>query len=191
MRLQGGVGDFAANEALGEDHVGGLQALLHVAEVVVVLLFDVVRLVLVDPVPRRLHGLFGVEPGRERLVVDLDPFQRLPGHLLGFGRHPGHVVAQVAHLVEGERRLVVPDGQDAVLVGEVAPGDHGVDTRQGLRPGGIDLPDARVGMRAMEDFPHQHPGQHQVVRVQGSPGHLVRPVHHGQAPADDGQIRHG
>src|SRR3989304_2846130 len=73
-------------------------------------------------VRRRLHGLFAVEPGGEDLVLDLNQLERLPGDLFGFRGHAGDVVADVADLVHGEGSLVVPDGEDGVLVRELAPG---------------------------------------------------------------------
>ncbi len=71
----------------------------------------------------RLHRLFGIEVGGQHFVLDIDQFERLLGDRFGDSNHAGDVVADVAHLVERQRVLVVADGKNAVRIGRVLADD--------------------------------------------------------------------
>ncbi len=69
---------------------------------------------------------------RQRLVFDLDEVERALGGLRVDGSDCGDRIADVPHLVEAERRLVLDDDAEGVAAGDVAMGDDGRDARQRL-----------------------------------------------------------
>ncbi len=87
------------------------KPLLRIAENVVIIFLEVVRLVVVDEVGLRLHRLFGIEVGGQDFVLDVDQFQRLIRSILVNGSDAGHVIADVADLVEGQRVSSWPTGR--------------------------------------------------------------------------------
>ncbi len=121
------MGHLAADVTLAANHVRFRQCFIRITELMVVLLFDVMGFVIVNPVRLRLHRFQRIEVGRQQLVVNFNQLQRLPGHLFTDRRHPGYVVADVAHLVDNEDGLIVPDGQYAIPAGVVRSGNHGFD----------------------------------------------------------------
>ena len=78
-----------------------------------------------------------VEDGRQFLVLDVDQPQRALGRVPVYGSHRRHFVADEAHLIGRQSRLVLEFGhQSPVAVanrGHVLAGDHALDT--GERPG--------------------------------------------------------
>ena len=109
------------------------------------------------------------------LVVDLDE----PGGLLGDvwirGEHQGHRLPDVAHLLDGEHRLVVE--RRAVMRidhdgGHVLGGQHAMHSRQGQGRLRIDPSDTTVREGAAHDFPVQHARQPEGVDVLGPPRQL-------------------
>ena len=150
---------------LGEGAVGGLL----VARFPVVDEVGVLPLLVVAD-----HGGVALErplrrrDGRQRLVLDVDQLQRVLGDVGGLGHDRRHLLALEAHLVGGEHRLgVAREGGhpgEVVLRHQVA-GDDGDDTRQGLRPGGVDRDDAGVCKGAAQELHVQHPRERDVVDV--------------------------
>ena len=151
VRLHGRVGDFVGDEASFGYLVGFGEAFVGIAEDVVVVLFEVVRLVVVDEVGLGLHRFFGIEVGGQEFVFDIDQFERFFGGGLVDGGDAGDVVADVADFVEGERVLVVADGKNAVGIGRVFAGDDGDDAFEFLGAAGVNALDAGVRVRRMQD----------------------------------------
>ena len=152
MRLHGGVRDFVGDEAGFGDVVGVGETFVGIAEEVVIILFEVVRLVVVDEVALGLHRLFGIEIGGQDFVFDVDEFESFFRGRFIDGGDAGHVVADVADFVEGEGVFVVADGENAVGIGRVFAGDDGDDAVELLGAGGVNALDAGVRMRGMQDF---------------------------------------
>ena len=73
----------------------------------VIILFEIVRLVLVDEVSLGLHRLFGIEIGRQNFIVNVDEFERLFGDGLGRRHNARHIVTYVADSIESEWVFVV------------------------------------------------------------------------------------
>ena len=109
MRLHGRVRDFIGDEARLGNVVGFGKTLIRIAEDVVIILFQIPRLVVVNEIGLRLHRFFGIEVRRQHFVLNIDQFQRLLGDRLGDRDHASDVVPDVSHLVERERMLVVAD----------------------------------------------------------------------------------
>ena len=124
---------------------------------------------------RRGHRLDLSEHRGPFLVVDLDE----PGGLLGDvwirGEHQGHRLPDVAHLLDGEHRLVV-ERRAVVRIGHdgghVLGGQHAMHARQGQGRLRIDPPDATVREGAAHDLPMQHARQPEGVDVFGPPRQL-------------------
>ena len=77
--------------------------------------------------------------GGERLVLDVDPLDRLAGRGLVLGDRRGHRLALVAHHVDGEDGAVAEGGPEIrVAPVKVGAGDHGVDAGHGARGGHVD-----------------------------------------------------
>ena len=92
---------------------------------------------------------------RQHLVVDLDQRQRLVRDRLAGGRHGGHRMALVEHLLARHdvARHVPEILRDALradifelLLWEVRRGHHRLDAGQRRRLRGIDRADARMGV---------------------------------------------
>ena len=190
VRLHGHVGHARAEEVVFADGVRLGKTFFHVAKVVVVFLFDVMGLVVVDPVRLRLHGLAGVEEGRQEFVVHFDQIQSLHRSLVGDGGDRSDVIAHVARLINSKRSFIVADGQDTVPAGKIFAGDDCDNAGQGRGLGGINGADTRMRMRTVQNPAHQHAGQHQVVGINAGAGDLFPRVHHRQALADNRELRH-
>ena len=156
----------------------------------VIILLDVVRTVLVNEVGLGLHRLFGIEVGGQRLVLDVDQLQRALGDFLADRRDASHVVADVANLFHRQRRLIVTNRQNAVLVRRICAGDNGDHAFQRLRARGINALDACMRIGRVQNLAHQHAGQAEVVSVLAGAGGFAGGVDHRDGFADNGKVRH-
>ena len=149
--------------ARGEHRVGrGLVSGLPVEAVVVGLAGEVVA----DHRRGRVERGADVHDGGQRLVLDVDELERVPGRVPVLGDDEGHLLALEADLVGGQHRLHVVGqrrhpGQAAL--GEHRAGDDQLHLR--VRLGGADVHahDPPVGDRRAEDRQVQHAGQLDVV----------------------------
>ena len=73
-----------------------------------------------------LHRTLGVDDGLERLVLDRDPLRSAPRLLGVLGRDERDGLAEVAHLLEREHRLVGELEAVALLPRNVVVREHGV-----------------------------------------------------------------
>ena len=134
----------------------------------------------------RLEGLLKIEDKRQLFIVDLDELERLFGHVPVDRGHRGHGLADEAHRVIEHIPNVFSDILGRVVV--LAPPRYGARTvdqlvclvrddrphaRQGLGPRYVDTADARVRMWAPQNPCVQHPGEPNVARIGGSPGHTL------------------
>ena len=94
----------------------------------VIILFQVARLVVVDEIGLRLHRLFGIEVGRKHFVLHIDEFQRFLGDGLRNRDYARHVIADVTHFVERQRMLIVAHGKNSVRIGRVFANDNGYNS---------------------------------------------------------------
>ncbi len=139
------------------------------------------------------HGFDDVDHVREHLVLHVDELQRAPGDRHARGGHRRDRVALVERLLA---RHHVPDdvlvvhhhlaGRDELrgLVGEIVPGDHGLDAGQRLGLRRVDRDDARVGVRAPQHPPDQLARQVEVGAEAGATRHLVDAVGANRAGSD-------
>ena len=74
-------------------------------------------------------------------------------------------LAEVAHAVDREHRLVAELEPVALLARDVLVGEHGVDAGHRQRLGDVDREDARVRVRAADGVAPEHPRRDEVARV--------------------------
>ena len=160
-----------------EDPVGGGEAVIDVAGVGLEMVNDVVRRVV-----RTLHVRFVmdhgctvddrfvlVEDGGEHLVYDVDHVTRSEGDLLGVCGERRDTIPDVAdlvveaHLVVGERIRVALTAGCVSHPGHVSVMQHGVDSGEGKRLGGVDGDDPGVGVRTVEHFRDEGPGEVDII----------------------------
>jgi hypothetical protein len=131
-----------------------------------------------------LHRALGVDDGLERYVFDLDPICRATRLLGVLGCDERDGLAEVAHLLEREHRLVRELEPVALLPRDVLVREHGVHTRRRQRLAQVDLDDARVRVRAAQGVAPEHPGGVEVARVRELARRLGDPVDALDALAD-------
>ncbi len=161
------------------------EAFLGIAKNVVIILLQVVGTVLVNEIGLGLHRFFGIEVRGQRLVLHVDQLERALGNFFVDGCDARHVVANVANLLDRQRRLVVADRQDSVLVRSVFTGNDRNHAVERSGPRGVNALDARVRVRRMQDLAHQHAGKAEVVGVFAGAGRLAGSVHHGDRFANN------
>ena len=188
MRLHRRMGHFVRNEARFQYLIGFRKPRVWIAEAVVIILLQIVRLVLVDEVSLGLHRLFGIEVGRQHLVIDIDQLQRLLGNRLGRGDHARHVVPHIADFVESQRVLIMSNRKNAVRIRSISSHCHRHDTFKSLGATRVDVSDARMGIRRMKNLADQHARKTEIVRILASPSRLLRRINHRGRLADDGKI---
>ena len=182
--------DHGERVAALEDAVRGGQTLVDVPLLHPLMGAHVAGRLVVDQRCTRSQGRVHAKGRRQLLVVHVDEGEgRLRGVLVLRG-HGRHRLAHVAHLVHGYHRPAVVERVDTR---QVLRGDHRTHAPERLRPRGVDGPDARVRQWASQDPPFEHPGEHDVAGIPGSPRHLVDAVHPWNVPAHVLEIglRHG
>src|SRR5262249_62177188 len=106
--------------------------------------------------------------GGERVVLDVDELERVPGDVRALGDGAGGLLALEADLVGGEYGLGVAGqrGHPGEAVGgERLAGDDGDDTGQLLGGRRVDADDAGVRERGAQEREVQHPRQGDVLDV--------------------------
>ena len=149
VRLHCGVGHFISNEPRLGNVISFGEALLGIAKNVVIVFFDVVRLVVVDEIGFRFHRFFGIKVGRQYLVFDIDQLQRLLGRGFIHRSYAGDVVAHVADFIYGERMLIMADRKNSVGVRRIFAGSDRDDSVQFLSAGGVNTLNAGVRVGGM------------------------------------------
>ena len=156
--------------------VGPGQAAVGVAEAQFLVIVDVVidervlRIGVVDHGRAGLQGVLDVEHCRQRLVVDPHLCHRFIGVARTVRDDGDDRFALVAHLVDRQRRLVVLAEIDQAEQGvevarHVGAADDPAHARRTFRLAGVDAAQARMGMRAADDFQMQHALQLVVVEI--------------------------
>src|SRR5204862_3093147 len=104
----------------------------------------------------RFHRFFGIEVSRQKLVLDIDQFERSVSRGFVERSDTSDVVAYIANFIDGQRALIVADGKDAVSVGRIFAGGHSDSAVELLRAGGIDALHAGMRIRRMKNFSDKH-----------------------------------
>ncbi len=124
------------------------------------------------PAHERVVGGPRVDDRVQGLVVDLDQLGPVLGQRARLGHDRGHRLADVAHLLLGQHRVLLVGHLHAVerhpgiaphAAGQVGGGDHGEHARGPIDHG--DRADARVGVRAAHEGHMRHPLELDVVDV--------------------------
>ena len=190
MRLHGRVGHFVCDVAAFDDFVALGEAFVGIAEDVVIVLFDIVRALIVNQLGFGFHGIFGIEPGGEGFVFDVDQLKGFFGDGFGFGYDAGDVVADVADFIYRECGFVVADGENSVLIRGVLAGDYGDDAIECESAAGVDFLDARVRIRRMQNLADQHSGNAEIVGVFALAGGFCGGINQRDGFSDDGEFAH-
>ena len=177
-----GLVDVAAAQLEVERDVGALAALevLEIGE-------GAGRLELLVHQDLRGQRLDLVEDRRQFLVFGDDQLRRLLGDMRIGGEHHRDRLADVAHLVDRQDRLVVECRPVIGLrddLAHVVDGDDAIDAGHLLGRAGVDRLDAAVRDRAAEDLAVQHAGQPHGVGVFGAAGDLLARLEPRQRAAD-------
>ncbi len=130
----------------------------------------------------------GVDDRLERLVLDVDPLRRAAGLLRVLGSDERHRLAEVAHAVARQHRLVGKLEAVGLRARDVAVGEHGVHAGHRQRLRDVDLDHARVRVRATNGVAPEHPRGEEVARVRELPGHLRDRVHSPDALAHSSEL---
>ncbi len=164
---------------------------------------DVVLAIVIDERRARRGSLAGGHDGGQRLVVDLDQFGGVRRLVPGLGHHEGDVIADPAHAVLDQRRILRPVHRRAVAPLEpawhrqvaearrrpVRAGEHREHAGRRFRFRGVDRPDARMGVGRAQHVAEGHAGQRHVVDIAAAAAHEphVLEPRHGLA---DGVVTH-
>src|SRR2546426_1760027 len=148
MLLDGKMGVALKEKSVFEHFIGLGKAFFDVAEFqrhefVDVSLFAVI----VDARFGSCEGFFGIGDGREDFIVDIDQVKRLESRQLLSRYDCSDGVSDVAHAVDTKGLLVLADGENSVLNGNVFARKH--EMHSGVSGGArrIDFSDARMRMR--------------------------------------------
>ena len=190
MRLHRCMRDLIRNKPRLRHLIGFGKTLIGIAEYVVIILLHIARLGVVDKVRLRLHRFFGIKIGRQRLVLDVDQFERFLGDRLGNSNHTNDVVADVAHLVESQRVLVVTHRKNAVGIGSILAHYDGNYALALFGAARVDALDACVRIMGMQNLTDQHARHAEIVGVLARPGGLRGSVDHRGRLADNGETTH-
>src|SRR5947209_18181543 len=148
MRLHGSMRDLGGKIAVLQHQISVSETFLRIAEDVVVVLLDIVGALGMDPVFLRLHGVFGIEPGREQFILDVNEIERLLGNAFAGRYYASDIVSNVADLLCGKGRFIMAYRKNAVFVGRVRPGNDRNYSIKSFSAGSIDLFDqpVRIGI---------------------------------------------
>ena len=122
-----------------------------------------------------LEGALHVDDRLERLVLDHDRLERTPRLLRVLGRDDDDRLADVAHAVDREHRLVGELEPVELLPRDVRVRQHGVDAVEAQGGAQVDRDDPRMRVRAAQRVAPQHARRGEVARV----GELARDLRHG------------
>jgi hypothetical protein len=166
-------------EEILEDVIRCCERRFHVAELEGLQPVDVARLAVgMNARLRVLQRLERIRNGFQEPVFHLDQVQSLRRRLLVPGYHGGHRVADVAHVLRGERVFVLRHRQDAEADGKVLARQDEMHPRVGLRVFCPYLLDESMRMGRSQEAHVQHARQDEVVgeaRLAGDLGAAVDP----------------
>src|SRR5947209_6972453 len=190
MRLHGSMRNLGGKIAVFQHQISFSETFLRIAEDVVIVLFNIVGALGMDPVFLRLHGVFGIKPGGEQFILDVNQIERLLGNAFAGRYYTSDIVSNIADLLYGKGRFIMADRKNAVFVGRVRPGDDRHYTLKSFSAGSIDFFDQRVRIGRMQDLADEHSRQGEVVSIFALSGGLARRVDEGYAFADYRELVH-
>ena len=143
----------------------------------------------VSVVDRRLLGrALGVDDRLQRLVHDHDLLGGAARLLRVLGRDDGDGLAEVAHAVDREHRLVGELEPVGLGARDVGVREDGVDAGHRQRLRDVDLDDAGVRVGAAHGVTPEHPGRDEVACVGELSGHLRDRIDPLDALADPAEL---
>ena len=176
--------DGGGAEAALHDHIGGGEAGLHLALLVLQRAGDVAGLAvaqqeIVQDGGARGHRLLHVDDMGQHLVVDLDQLGRVLGDRARLGHHRHHPLPGIADQPVGQRialdlRRIDADIQRIDRRAQLGTGQHIAHPGQRQRFGACDRLDACRGIRTGDDRHVQHAGQLDVGGIAAAPGDEAR-----------------
>src|SRR6185369_1555403 len=190
VRLHRGVRNFIGDVARFVHDFGGSDRAVGITEDVVILLFNVVRLVGMNKFAGGEHRLLGIKVGGQDFVIDLDEFESTVGGFFVDSHNAGDVVADVANFTCGERGLIVPDGKNAVRGRTVVAGNDSNNSVQSLSLAAIDAKDASVRVGGMENPADEHTRNGEIVGITARTGRFLRCVYKTYGLANDRVVAH-
>ncbi len=153
-------------ERIFEDFVGFGEALLDIAKLKSDALVNVAFLaVIVDAWFGSGEGFFGIGDGWQNLVFDIDQVQRLEGRQFFARNYCRNGIADVPHMIDAECLLVLTDGENAVLDGQVFSREDQIHSGMRDSTRCVDFLDACVRMWRAQQLAVGHPRQEDVVGV--------------------------
>src|SRR6267143_514424 len=90
------------------------------------------------------ESFFGIRDGGENLVLDVDEVQSFERGEFLAGDDGSNRTTDVPHMIEAEGLLVLADGKNPVLDGQIFAGENQIDTGVSGSAGSVDLSNARV-----------------------------------------------
>ena len=130
----------------------------------------------VDEAVVAVEGDLGIDDRRQLLVLHDDLVERTTGYLRVVSGDDRDRFALVAHLVEGEHRLISHLHAVRLHAWDVVVGEHCGDSGHGQRVGRVEAEDASPRVRAAQRGAPQGPAQVQIGRVGEIAGDLERAV---------------
>ncbi len=138
-----------------------------------------------------LRRALRIDDELERLVLDADPLGGAARLLRMLGRNERDGLAEVAHALEGEHRLVLELEAVPFLAGNILVREYRVHTGHTDRFRDVDRHDAGVGMWAAHRVTPEHPRRLQITGVGEVTRHLRDPVDPRHALADTAELQLG
>ncbi len=156
-----------------DDHVSMGKSRLDITMADMVRLEDI-ALAVVDQRCSWFHCLARVSDEGEVLIVDLDQLSGLAGQLFGFGDNHGDGVANRAHEVIAEHRLIGKD-QPKLVMWDILAGENGKNARIRFSSAGVNA-NARVWVLAPQHLGVGLSGHVEIARILQVAGDLVENV---------------
>src|SRR5271169_1998296 len=168
--------DLGARNGFLANEIGRGEPLMHIAELVMNLPFEVAGLVVVQQRRARSTRLRGCVIGRKLVHLELNQLERTLGGVRINCSDRRDRLAAVAHPLARQRIFVHGNGQYAVGIWAVVSRDHADDTFEGPRLGNIEPDYFAVTYRAAENPTDQSVDMFQIRGIARAAGHLLDAV---------------
>src|SRR5229473_5803119 len=134
------------------------------------------------------ESLLGIGDRRQAVIVDVDQVQRLEGSQLFARDDGGDGISDVPHAVDTKSLLILADGKNSVLDGDLFPSEYEIHSGMSGGARSVDLTDARMRMRRPQQFTMRHAGQENVVSKTRLARYLRAGIDSAPRDADHSQI---
>ena len=132
--------------------------------------------------PRSRQSFLGTGYRRQDFIIDIDQVQRFKCRQFLARDDGGDRISHVPHAVDTKGLLVLADGKNPVLDGNVFPRQHQIHSRVSGGARRVDFSDARMRMGRPQQFRVRHTRQENVVGEARLARHLRARIH--SAPRD-------